>query len=252
MFKEMFIEKDSPEVLLLSVIFGREGLCYSYIVIEKEGKETKLALAEELDEVLSTLPLGRGRKDPQPWPRMRKVLELRFGFQDGKPRSRKQIVQELSGVSRGMARQLETKALRLLRHPSRSGRLREFLVPSSEEMARLKRRFQKLELELLEKRHGEQIQKELALPQEESTRYEAAQRFLDTCKVDFPNNRVWNTLLRWNGRQRKRERGYIDSWSKLRDLIKTGGISRIYQVGPKSIEFIREVLALQSREQASS
>ena len=72
-------------------------------------------LREELEEVLSTLT-----------PREKKVLELRFGLVDGRNRTLEEVGKEFN-VTRERIRQIEAKALRKLRHPSRSKRLKDFL-----------------------------------------------------------------------------------------------------------------------------
>jgi RNA polymerase primary sigma factor len=72
-------------------------------------------LKEQLEGVLETLT-----------PREHKVLKLRFGLDDGRPRTLEEIGQEF-GVTRERIRQIEAKALRKLRHPSRSKRLKEFI-----------------------------------------------------------------------------------------------------------------------------
>ena len=72
-------------------------------------------LREQLEEVLETLA-----------PREKKVLELRFGIVDGRTRTLEEVGKELN-VTRERIRQIEAKALRKLRHPSRSKKLRDFL-----------------------------------------------------------------------------------------------------------------------------
>ncbi len=72
-------------------------------------------LKGHLDEVLQTLN-----------PREQKVLELRFGLKDGRPRTLEEVGKEF-GVTRERIRQIEAKALRKLRHPSRSKKLRDYL-----------------------------------------------------------------------------------------------------------------------------
>ena len=72
-------------------------------------------LKEQLMTVLSTLT-----------PREEKVLRLRFGIEDGRTRTLEEVGKEFS-VTRERIRQIEAKALRKLRHPSRSKKLRDFL-----------------------------------------------------------------------------------------------------------------------------
>ena len=59
-------------------------------------------------------------------PREQKVLSLRFGLEDGQPRTLEELGQEFH-VTRERVRQIEAKALRKLRHPSRAKRLRDYL-----------------------------------------------------------------------------------------------------------------------------
>ena len=59
-------------------------------------------------------------------PREEKVLRLRFGLDDGKARTLEEVGREFN-VTRERIRQIEAKALRKLRHPSRSKKLRDFL-----------------------------------------------------------------------------------------------------------------------------
>ena len=72
-------------------------------------------LKEQLDEVLPSLT-----------EREAKVLRLRFGLEDGRPRTLEEVGKEFD-VTRERIRQIEAKALRKLRHPSRSKKLKDFL-----------------------------------------------------------------------------------------------------------------------------
>ncbi|MEE0756361.1 RNA polymerase sigma factor RpoD [Allofournierella sp.] len=72
-------------------------------------------LKEQLSSVLSTLT-----------PREEKVLRLRFGLEDGRPRTLEEVGHEFE-VTRERIRQIEAKALRKLRHPSRTKKLKDFL-----------------------------------------------------------------------------------------------------------------------------
>ena len=72
-------------------------------------------LREQLDEVMNTLT-----------PREAKVLKLRFGLEDGKARTLEEVGKEFQ-VTRERIRQIEAKALRKLRHPSRSKKLKDYM-----------------------------------------------------------------------------------------------------------------------------
>ena len=72
-------------------------------------------LKEQLEEVLDTLT-----------DREENVLRLRFGLDDGRTRTLEEVG-KVFGVTRERIRQIEAKALRKLRHPSRSNQLKDFL-----------------------------------------------------------------------------------------------------------------------------
>ena len=72
-------------------------------------------LKEQIDGVLSTLT-----------PREQRVLQLRFGLEDGRSRTLEEVGKEFQ-VTRERIRQIEAKALRKLRHPTRSRKLRDYL-----------------------------------------------------------------------------------------------------------------------------
>ena len=61
--------------------------------------------------------------------REQRVLQLRFGLEDGRSRTLEEVGREF-GVTRERIRQIEAKALRKLRHPTRSKKLRDFMDPS--------------------------------------------------------------------------------------------------------------------------
>jgi RNA polymerase primary sigma factor len=72
-------------------------------------------LKEQIDEVLSSLS-----------PREKRVIQLRFGLEDGRSRTLEEVGKEFH-VTRERIRQIETNALRKLRHPKRSRKLKDFL-----------------------------------------------------------------------------------------------------------------------------
>ncbi len=76
---------------------------------------SKQLLKEQIEEVLSDLT-----------PREQRVLRLRFGLEDGRSRTLEEVGQEFN-VTRERIRQIEAKALRKLRHPSRSRKLKDYL-----------------------------------------------------------------------------------------------------------------------------
>lgn len=76
---------------------------------------SKQLLKEQIDDVLSTLT-----------PREQRVLQLRFGLEDGRSRTLEEVGKEFN-VTRERIRQIEAKALRRLRHPTRSRKLKDYL-----------------------------------------------------------------------------------------------------------------------------
>ena len=76
---------------------------------------TRRLLKEQIDEVLSSFS-----------PREQRVLQLRFGLEDGRSRTLEEVGREFN-VTRERIRQIEAKALRKLRHPSRSRKLKDYL-----------------------------------------------------------------------------------------------------------------------------
>ena len=106
---ENLIAAKSPDEalqLLLDKGYGREKI---------SPYQFETLLKEQLMEVLDSLT-----------PREKKVLRLRFGLDDGKARTLEEVGKEFN-VTRERIRQIEAKALRKLRHPSRSKKLKDFL-----------------------------------------------------------------------------------------------------------------------------
>ena len=115
------ILKISQEPVSLETPIGEEEDSHlgDFIPDEDASEPSEAAsfslLREQLEEVLDTLT-----------PREKKVLELRFGIVDGRTRTLEEVGKEFN-VTRERIRQIEAKALRKLRHPSRSKKLRDFL-----------------------------------------------------------------------------------------------------------------------------
>ena len=115
------ILKIAQEPVSLETPIGEEEDSHLGDFIEDEGASEPseaasfTLLKEQLMSVLDTLT-----------PREKKVLELRFGIIDGRTRTLEEVGKEFN-VTRERIRQIEAKALRKLRHPSRSKKLRDFL-----------------------------------------------------------------------------------------------------------------------------
>jgi len=80
-----------------------------------DEQATRALLRNHLDEVLDSLS-----------PREKRVLQLRFGMEDGKQRTLEEVGREF-GVTRERIRQIEAKAIRKLRHPTRAKKLKDYL-----------------------------------------------------------------------------------------------------------------------------
>ncbi len=115
------IIKTAQEPVSLESPIGKEDDSHLGDFIEDEDSPAppKIAshtlLKEQLEDVLKTLTQ-----------REKRVLELRFGITDGHPHTLEEVGREF-GVTRERIRQIEAKALRKLRHPSRSKKLRDYL-----------------------------------------------------------------------------------------------------------------------------
>ena len=113
--------KFSQELVTLATPIGAEEYSHLGAFIQDDTvpvpaeAAAKTLLKEQLDEVLDTLT-----------EREQKVLRLRFGMNDGRARTLEEVGREFD-VTRERIRQIEAKALRKLRHPSRSRKLRDYL-----------------------------------------------------------------------------------------------------------------------------
>ena len=112
--EEIAAELDMPVDRVREILkISQEPVSLETPIGEEEDSQT--LLKEQLDEVLSTLT-----------EREQKVLRLRFGMSDGRARTLEEVGKEFD-VTRERIRQIEAKALRKLRHPSRSRKLRDYL-----------------------------------------------------------------------------------------------------------------------------
>lgn len=115
------IKKIAQEPVSLETPIGEEEDSHlgDFIPDEDAPSPSELAaytlLREQLDEIINTLT-----------PREAKVLKLRFGLEDGKSRTLEEVGKEFN-VTRERIRQIEAKALRKLRHPSRSKKLKDYM-----------------------------------------------------------------------------------------------------------------------------
>jgi len=115
------IKKIAQEPVSLETPIGEEEDSHLGDFIEDEdapapaSAASYMLLRDQLDNVLDTLT-----------DREKRVLELRFGIEDGRPRTLEEVGKEF-GVTRERIRQIEAKALRKLRHPSRSKKLKDYL-----------------------------------------------------------------------------------------------------------------------------
>jgi RNA polymerase primary sigma factor len=115
------IMKIAQEPVSLETPIGEEEDSHLGDFIEDEDAQAPaeaasfMLLREQLEEVLDSLT-----------PREKRVLRLRFGLDDGRARTLEEVGQEF-GVTRERIRQIEAKALRKLRHPSRSKKLKDYL-----------------------------------------------------------------------------------------------------------------------------
>lgn len=115
------ISKISQEPVSLETPIGEEEDSHHGDFIQDEhipvpaDEAAHTLLREQLEKVMDTLS-----------EREQKVLALRFGLEDGKPHTLEEVGREFQ-VTRERIRQIEAKALRKLRHPTRSRKLRDFL-----------------------------------------------------------------------------------------------------------------------------
>lgn len=119
--KVMEIQKIAQDPVSLETPIGEEDDSHLGDFIQDEDSPAPqdsaayTLLKEQLEEVMNTLT-----------PREAKVLKLRFGIEDGRARTLEEVGREFQ-VTRERIRQIEAKALRKLRHPSRSKKLKDYM-----------------------------------------------------------------------------------------------------------------------------
>ena len=119
--KVMEIQKIAQDPVSLETPIGEEDDSHLGDFIQDEDSPAPqdsasfTLMKEQLEEVMNTLT-----------PREAKVLKLRFGLEDGRARTLEEVGKEFM-VTRERIRQIEAKALRKLRHPSRSKKLRDYM-----------------------------------------------------------------------------------------------------------------------------
>ncbi len=115
------IQKISQEPVSLETPIGEEedsqlgDFIEDSTAVAPPDAASESMLREQLDQVLDSLA-----------DRERKVIKFRFGLEDGHPRTLEEVGREF-GVTRERIRQIESKTLAKLRHPSRSGRLKDYM-----------------------------------------------------------------------------------------------------------------------------
>ena len=118
-------KKIAQQPISLEVPIGEEGdthlgdLLEDKTAVSPSDAVIYLSLMEQISSVLKTLT-----------PREERIIKMRFGFEDGSEHTLEQVGQTFA-VTRERIRQIEAKALRKLRHPARSNRLRAFLALGS-------------------------------------------------------------------------------------------------------------------------
>lgn len=238
----------TPAEKLMRVIFGEDhSLFYSYIIVEP-GR--KLTLEEAIEAALDTLPPKR--------PRFRIVIKLRFLDDDHMSFEEIGQREDMGGVTRQRAKQLQACAIRLLRLSSYSKILKEFIVPSPESLKALKDRLRNIETILEEKGRENSFLRErsktiLRVLGESGVNKETLDKFiLATSELNFktalesvrqqkllhdlmkkhPQPRTWNAV-RISG---------VSELDELEELVATGKIKGLRNIGDKSAEFLKSIL----------
>ncbi len=242
---------------LMVAIFGerqdpRLPLCYPYII--EDGEE--VSLEEGVKRVLETLldlPIFPGLYKIQ-WTKEKQIqlLNLRFGLEDGETRRLAKVGKEFE-ITRERVRQVEARILRVLRHPSRSGYLRNFLIPSPEERTAV------LQLEEENKKLREENERfqrfsnRFGIPPEEfESRYKIEQtrsnlrKALQKAASRYPGITPYLITNTYNALVRSE----INSLSQLKAVMNLGEwrVVELRQIGEKSFWLIHKTLEISEEE----
>jgi len=235
---------------LFTAIFGELPIGIYPYILEEGGRE--VPLAEALKEALDKLPLAKTRNRPNQWPRMRRVLELRFGLLEGESETLRQAGETLGIKHHGQVGAIQAKALRVLRHPSYSRRLRQFIIPSPRSIAELRARLARFE-QLVEERQqtiadleddkARLLQgKPLLTPEQQRLERTPLEEAFQMLSENLPGLlRVQNAL----------HRGRIRTVSDLRKLVESGEASRLTSIGEKGTQICNRALELLDQQAQS-
>ncbi len=230
-------ETNQADGTLMAAIFGEKSIrCYPYIYQERqevgEGEETEEIFVAGIAYEVVKVPLNKmiqvvledlNEKE-------RQVLDLRFGLTDGKLKSYKEIAPEFK-VSRARIGQIIERSLRKLRHPSRSRRLREFLIPTPEERFKEKQRLTGLE------KQEQNLKEEEKLAQNNDRK--ALEEALEITAANYQEK--WGGISPYRRIHNALSRGGITQLSQLKAL-KRRELSHLRNIGTKSLDFLQEVL----------
>ena len=222
--------EDKPEGKLMTAIFRESDLnYYPYIVVEEDSEERRIELMTAIQEVLTTLPF-----------RDKKTLELRFGLLDGRPRTLREVGQELSGITRQGARQREAKALEVNDFRKEINYLEGRNQSLDENNQRLKKILKGCGVteEELEGVRSEDLTSTTQALKKEREGFEALM-------VRFPNKRVWNVVRRYLIYNRKHG---IIKLSIFKEIVESGEIFQERNIGVKAKSFLKNVLQTIEKE----
>ena len=237
---------------LLRAVFGKpvDSLVYP-CVVEHAGE---ISLEEVVNESLGNLPLGKGKRDSEPWAREKRIIQLRFGLGNGHRMTLQKIgdLPEFQ-VAKEVIRQKEARALHRLRRPPSSSRMRKFLVPTPEEIANMREEGETLEdlhaqIERLDEKNRRLISSLRVFGVEEFVTPKSAEGIVrDRRALEIaievvasnPESPFYGQKTRWaNALKRAR----IDCLSQLKAMVETGKVRCIRNVGEAGVDFYREVL----------